>query len=242
MKPDIHPVRPTLKEQLEKLKPEQVNEPQMIARPNWGIRILMSINVLLITGIVAAAGYVVVREQRFHSMVQTALSGYHTDMEQLRTDVVTTSSENVLYLKVMLLKPGIDKQLARDIAHSVAIRAREHRRDPDLVLALIAVESNFNPNAVSPTGALGLTQVMPSWKASLGIKQDLRDVDTSIQTGLHILGAYEQTFGGLELALTAYNRGPTAVYTDMKNGTIPLNGYAENCMKTYARIKAWARP
>ena len=242
MKPEIHPVRPTLREQLEKLKPEQVNEPQVIAKPDWGVRILMSVNVLLILGVVAAASYIVVREQRFHDMVQTALSSYHTDMEQLRTDVVTTSSENSLYLKVMLLKPGIDKQLARDIAHSVALRSREHKRDPDLVLALIAIESNFNPNAVSPTGAQGLTQVMPSWKASLGITQDLRDVDTSIKTGLHILGSYEQTFGGLELALTAYNRGPTAVYNDMKNGVIPTNGYAENCMRTYARIKAWARP
>ena len=240
MKPDIHPVRPTLKEQLEKLKPEQA--PMMTAKPDWGVRILMAINVLLLTGAVVVIGYQIVQQRVFQASVSSSLSTYQGEMEQLRTDVVTTSSENVLYLKVMLLKPGIDKQLARDIAHSVALRAREHHRDPDLVLALIAVESNFNPNAVSPTGALGLTQVMPSWKASLGIKQDLRDVDTSIQTGLHILGAYEQTFGGLELALTAYNRGPTAVYNDMKKGEIPLNGYAENCMRTYSRIKAWARP
>ena len=60
--------------------------------------------------------------------------------------------------------------------------------------------------------------------------------------GLDILASYEQMFGSLELAMTAYNRGPLGVVNDMKAGRVPFNGYAENIMRTYSRIKAWARP
>ena len=167
---------------------------------------------------------------------------FASELEQLRTDVVLTSSENSVFLKVLLLKPGIDKGLARDIAHSLVIRAREHHRDPDLVLALLDVESNFNPNAISPMGALGLGQVMPIWKKSLGIECDLHSVDCNINYSLKILGSYQQTYGSLELALTVYNRGPVGVNLDMRAGHTPFNGYADNVMRTYSRIKTWTRP
>jgi soluble lytic murein transglycosylase-like protein len=72
--------------------------------------------------------------------------------------------------------------------------------------------------------------------------RDLHDVDTSIKYGLDILGTYEQMLGSIELALTAYNRGPLAVSNDMAAHRVPFNGYAENIMRTYTRIKAWARP
>jgi soluble lytic murein transglycosylase-like protein len=198
--------------------------------------------VLVAMGAVAMTYGLQRRVETAQQEVTKQATQFASEMEQLRTDVVTTSSENTAYLKVMLLKPGIDKQLARDIAHSVTIRAREHHRDPDMVLALIAVESNFNPNAVSSTGAMGLTQIMPTWKKVFGIDRDLHDVDTSIKYGLDILGSYEQMFGSIELALTAYNRGPIAVSNDMVAHRVPFNGYAENIMRTYTRIKAWTRP
>ena len=201
--------------------------------------VLMS---LVVVGAVVMTYRLQQRVERAQEDVTKQANQFATEMEQLRIDVVTTSSENVTYLKVMLLKPGIDKQLARDISHSIVLRAREHKRDPDLVLAIVDVESNFNPNAVSHMGAMGLMQIMPVWKKSFGIELDLRHVDTSINYGLKILGSYEQTFGSLEMALTAYNRGPNGMVSDMKAGRVPFNGYAENIMRTYTRIKAWTRP
>jgi len=188
--------------------------------------------------LVAAIGYGLL----LYQWTYRANAKVATELEQLRVDVVTTSSENSAYLKVMLLRPGIDKVLARDIAHSVVIRAREHHRDPDLVLSIIAVESNFNPNAVSPMGAVGLMQVMGFWKKELGLDLDLRSVDTNIHVGLDILAMYEKTFGGLEMSLTAYNKGPNAVVADLKAGRVPMNGYSDNILRTYSRIKAWYRP
>ena len=191
---------------------------------------------MMCTAVMAIYQHAAMRKQ------QETVSVITTELEQLRTDVVTTSSENSIYLKIMLLRPGIDKMLARDIAHSVAIRAREHHRDPDLVLSIIAVESSFNPNEVSSTGALGLMQVMPMWKSALGLDRDLRDIDTNVKAGLDILAGYEQTFGGLEMALTAYNKGPNQIVSDIKAGRVPFNGYSVNVMRTYGRIKAWYRP
>lgn len=223
--------------------PELQPTPEAVSRSYHLISLFTNVLMSLV-----AVGAVVVtyqlqrRVEAAQQQVTLQANQFATEMEQLRIDVVTTSSENITYLKVMLLKPGIDKQLARDIAHSVVLRSREHKRDPDMTLALIAIESNFNPNAVSSTGAMGLTQIMPMWKKVYGFDRDLHDVDTSIKYGLDILGTYEQMFGGIELALTAYNRGPQAVSNDMAAHKVPFNGYAENTMRTYARIKAWARP
>jgi soluble lytic murein transglycosylase-like protein len=199
---------------------------------------------LLVTIMTFAVGaaFVVDAVQNSVKGASLVLQNNTTEMEKLRAEVMLSTGENMTYLKVMLLKPGIDKQLARDIAHSVTLRAREFKRDPDLVLAIIDVESNFNPHAVSPTGALGLMQVMPLWREALGTDRDLRDVDTSIVSGLKILASYEKIFGGLELALTAYNKGPNAVSDDMKRGKPPFNGYAESVLRTYSRIKSWTRP
>jgi soluble lytic murein transglycosylase-like protein len=164
-----------------------------------------------------------------------------TELEQLRSAVVLTTTENNLLLKIMLLKPGIDRSLAREIAHSVSMRAKEHHRDPDLALSVIAIESDFNPNAVSSAGAVGLMQIMPMWKPMLNIEHDLRHVDTSISNGLKILAFYERRYQTLEMALTAYNKGEVQMDADLKAGRNPSNGYAESIMKAYARIKAWTR-
>lgn len=213
-----------------------ISSPQLVYVPSrWFVGVLASIVGIL-------SGFTVYERLSLRAEMTLAMTKTSQELEQLRSDVVLSTSENMTYLKIMVMKPGIDKQLARDIAHSLILRAREHHRDPDLVLAIIDVESDFNPHAVSPTGALGLMQIMPSWKSALAIDKDLRDVDTSINYGLKILGTYEQMFSGLELALTAYNKGPSQVTADMRAGRPPFNGYSESIMRTYARIKTWMRP
>lgn len=216
------------------------------ARPPrlWPMYFSMVVNLALIV-VVTMLGHLVLEEKKVVSLekilIQNAIAKQTTEMEQLRADLTTSASENTILLKVMLLKPGIDRWLARDIAHSVALRSREHRRDPDLVLAIIDVESNFNPNAVSSAGAIGLMQIMPFWKPKLGIEQDLRHVDTSISYGLKILSFYELRYQTLEMALTAYNKGETIMDADLKKGRSPLNGYSENILRSYKRIQSWVR-
>ncbi len=61
---------------------------------------------------------------------------------------------------------------------------------PDLVLALIDVESRFDPWAVSSTGAVGLMQVMPFWPRQLGLQNQLVRVAPNIRMGCEILRFY----------------------------------------------------
>ena len=61
---------------------------------------------------------------------------------------------------------------------------------PDLVLALIEVESRFDPWAVSPAGAVGLMQVMPFWPNQLGVQNQLVRVAPNIRMGCEILRYY----------------------------------------------------
>ncbi len=89
--------------------------------------------------------------------------------------------------------------------------AEAYNLDFSLIKAVISVESGFNPRAVSPKGARGLMQVMPSNFASLGI-DDPYDPRENIMGGSKYLARMLATFNNdLDLALAAYNAGPGAV-------------------------------
>lgn len=96
----------------------------------------------------------------------------------------------------------MEPRLARLVSsHEVRVEILDHvyceaGRDPglkippDLVLALIEVESRFDPWAVSPAGAVGLMQVMPFWPRELGVANQLVRVEPNIRIGCEILRYY----------------------------------------------------
>jgi soluble lytic murein transglycosylase-like protein len=160
------------------------------------------------------------------------------EVQKLSEVVSTSSGEDVLFLKIVITKREIDRKLARQIAHYVHKYSRIYGQDPDLVLAIIAVESDFNPKVKSSAGALGLMQIMPQWKQVLGIREDLTDVETSIRYGLQVLGFYRNMYGDLEMALTAYNRGPGPVDHALNKGVSPHNKYAPRVLMTYKELRS----
>ena len=85
-----------------------------------------------------------------------------------------------------------------------------HAVDPNLVMAVVQAESGGNPNALSPKGAAGLMQLMPATAADLGVENRF-DPEENIASGTRYLSNLIDRFKSVEVALWAYNAGPTAV-------------------------------
>ena len=89
--------------------------------------------------------------------------------------------------------------------------AAYYRLEEALVQAVIKVESDYNPSAVSSKGALGMMQLIPTTAELLKVSDPL-DPEQNIRGGSHYLRMMLDQFNGnLDLALAAYNAGPTAV-------------------------------
>lgn len=116
---------------------------------------------------------------------------------------------------------------ATDYRTAAARAAQETGIDPNLFLALVNQESRFNPNAVSPVGAIGLTQLMPGTAQDLGV--DPNDPLANLYGGARYLRQQLDTFGDPKLALAAYNAGPGAV---QKYGGVPPYEETQNYVST----------
>lgn len=116
--------------------------------------------------------------------------------------------------------------------------ARRQSLRPELVRAVIQVESGFNPRALSPKGAMGLMQLMPETARSLGVNNPW-DAAQNIRGGTQYLRMLlDQHDGDEQLALAAYNAGPRAV---ARYGRIPPYRETTNYVKK-VRAAAGAAP
>jgi soluble lytic murein transglycosylase-like protein len=127
--------------------------------------------------------------------------------------------------------------------------ARKHDIDYELLQALVATESGFDTQAVSPKGALGLMQVMPATAQRYGIAADKRatleaklfDPRINVAAGSRYLRDLIAMYpGDIELALAAYNAGEGAV--QRAGNRIPNYPETQNYVKTVVQLYAYLKP
>ncbi|HEY8356940.1 MAG TPA: lytic transglycosylase domain-containing protein [Ramlibacter sp.] len=137
----------------------------------------------------------------------------------------------------------------KQVKHHLREAASEHGVEFELLQALIATESGFDPQAVSPKGAIGLMQLMPATAQRYGVVGDsqrplekkLTDPRTNVRAGTRYLRDLIRMFPGqLELALAAYNAGEGAV--QRAGNRIPNYRETQNYVRTVMQLYTMLKP
>lgn len=126
------------------------------------------------------------------------------------TDNVESKSEETSFSQILTdyENNGIpESQVSDAIKEAISEASAKYGIEESLITAIIRQESNFNPDATSSSGAMGLMQLMPATAQSLGVT-DAYDIDQNIDGGTKYLKSQLERFNyDTELALAAYNAG-----------------------------------
>jgi len=178
---------------------------------NFGIWLCGAILSLAALTPSARADYVVLKTgQRIH------VTGYERVGDTLRLTMLGGTLEIPADALVRIdpedvFLPVKVKLLDVPFANFIVESARDHGVAPELVASVIAVESNFNPNAVSWRSARGLMQLMPQTASRFGVTK-IFDPQQNIEAGTKYLKELLLRYNGdLALTLAAYNAGPDRV-------------------------------
>ena len=140
-----------------------------------------------------------------------------------------------------------------ELAHYIQRVCRENGLPPPLLLAVIFTESSFREQARSQQGAIGLMQLLPATGYALSKEleiewrghETLYDIRHNIRMGAYYLKKMVKRFNDIDMALTAYNAGPTRVLKYARNGKSYSQTYARKVaskcqmlMNNYFRIES----
>jgi len=162
---------------------------------------------------------------------------------QMAGGVVEIAAEDVVAIEpedsfTSLPAKAIVKPPYRELVQAAAAR---YNVDADLITSVIAVESNFDPKALSRKNARGLMQLLPETAARLGV-QDIYDPQENIDAGTRYLRELLEKYNNdLTLALAAYNAGPDRVeqYGRVPPFTETLS-YVRRVKRSYDKSKSKA--
>lgn len=121
-----------------------------------------------------------------------------------------------------------DQNTRLNLLRSIHREASQAKLPPELVIALIDIESRFDHFAISRSGAQGLMQIMPFWLQEIGHPDDnLMDIDTNLRMGCTILKYYlDKEHGNIRRALARYNGSLGSwVYPDKVIATLNKHWY-----------------
>jgi soluble lytic murein transglycosylase-like protein len=138
---------------------------------------------------------------------------------------------------------GLSRAEEFALAATIVNEAERHDMEPEMVLAVIHVESGGYHLAVSPVGAMGLMQLLPSTAEELAGKlgvewrgdDTLFDPVTNVILGVAYLKKLSDRFGSFSTALAAYNWGPGRINRRLRSGKVVPSIYIEQVMRAYDR-------
>ena len=153
--------------------------------------------------------------------------------EGVQAEIFTARANGFSYYRKTRMKGGRRLHSAAVYERAIHDAARRHRVDPNLIKAVIHVESGFNPRAVSPKGAQGLMQLMPSTARMLGVRNAFVP-ELNIHGGTQYLARLLKRYGNESHALAAYNAGDVPV--QRYNG-IPPYSETQNYVRRVLHLK-----
>ncbi len=156
---------------------------------------------LLLPQLVNATGQPASDHEDLRLLLKQAIDGADSFKDRFDAEVWLLDMSN-------RLKPIVkDDKKRLQLLKQIHFEATRVDLPPELVLAVIEVESRFDPFAISSAGALGLMQVMPFWLKEIGRPEDnLFDIHTNLRMGCTILRYYmDKSKGNLTHALARYN-------------------------------------
>jgi soluble lytic murein transglycosylase len=161
-----------------------------------------------------------------------------------------------IYNVIKTNRPEISDAEAWKVSDVIWEESAKHNLDPILIAALIEVESGFQSLAVSPMGARGIMQIMPdvgkSIAREIGFTEEagsdaftpehLDDPVFNIKLGIYYLYGLQKSFRSLNLALAAYNVGPTTMRNHLENETEAPIDFANAVLSVYRKYQAPKQP
>ena len=197
---------------------------------------------VLFIGFVGAVFALLQIKQEEASATGVTISAPQTEVERLRQALDSTAAElditrNTLHRAERILELGTRYSVNARLATSIYDVALAEGLDPDLAFRVVRLESEFNPRAVSPVGALGLTQLMLPTARHFEpnvTREQLFEPKRNLRIGFRYLRALIREYDNdVTLALLVYNRGPVAVNAALARGESPANGYERIVLKGY---------
>ena len=141
----------------------------------------------------------------------------------------------------------LERDQVEHIAHSVHEASSRFQLPPEMILAVIRIESAFDPNALSHKGAIGLMQILPSTAQEIAqeLKMEwsgddlLRDPAANIAMGAYYLTKLIGQFDDLAVALAAYNHGPGRIARlEGAKAALPMD-YATKVLSHYTPVLSY---
>lgn len=155
-----------------------------------------------------------------------------------------SSIRGKIYRLIQTFPTGLTDREEAQLTDLICAESQKYSCDPELVLALIIVESSFYSKATSSKGAKGLMQLRPdvakvlAKEVGIAWNEDkaIYDPGVNIQLGLYYLSQLILQFKDLKVALAAYNFGPTYIKERMELGLALPTGYADKVLRKYRRL------